>query len=46
MDTGLIVRQAGGSAGSVADHIPWLIAHARTRAPSGLVQEIKTESSK
>jgi len=33
-------------AGSVADHIHLLIAHPRTSAPSDLVQEIKTGSSK
>ena len=33
-------------AGSVADHIHLLIAHPRTCAPSELVQEIKTGSSK
>jgi REP element-mobilizing transposase RayT len=33
-------------AGSVADHIHLLVAHPRTCAPSELVQEIKTGSSK
>lgn len=33
-------------AGSVADHIHLLIAHPRTCAPSELVQELKTGSSK
>lgn len=33
-------------AGSVSDHIHLLIAHPRTCAPSDLVQEIKTGSSK
>ncbi|MFN6398530.1 MAG: IS200/IS605 family transposase [Planctomycetota bacterium] len=33
-------------AGSVADHIHLLIAHPRTCAPSELVQEIKTGSSR
>lgn len=33
-------------AGSVADHIHLLIAHPRTCAPSELVQEVKTGSSK
>ena len=33
-------------AGSVADHIHLLIAHPRTCAPSDLVREIKTGSSK
>ena len=33
-------------AGSVADHVHLLIAHPRTCSPAGLVQEIKTGSSK
>lgn len=46
---GGIVKNLDGSllkAGSVTDHIHLLIAHPRTHAPSGLVQEIKTGSSK
>ena len=34
------------NSGSVADHIHLLVAHPRTTAPSDLVQDIKTGSSK
>jgi len=45
---GIVENQKGAllKAGSVADHIHLLIAHPRTCAPSELVQEIKTGSSK
>ena len=45
---GIIENQNGTllKAGSVADHIHLLIAHPRTCAPSILVQDIKTGSSK
>lgn len=46
---GGIVQNLHGTlltAGSVADHIHLLIAHPRTCAPSDLVKEIKTGSSK
>jgi REP element-mobilizing transposase RayT len=46
---GGIVENKNGTllrAGSVTDHIHLLIAHPRTCAPSELVQEIKTGSSK
>lgn len=45
---GIVENQKGTllKAGSVADHIHLLIAHPRTCAPSDLVQEIKTGSSK
>jgi len=45
---GIVENQKGTllRAGSVADHIHLLIAHPRTCAPSELVQEIKTGSSK
>lgn len=45
---GIIENKKGTllKAGSVADHIHMLIAHPRTCAPSELVQEIKTGSSK
>lgn len=46
---GGIIDHHGGAllfAGSVEDHIHLLIAHPRTCSPSGLVQEIKTGSSK
>ena len=45
---GIVENQKGTllKAGSVADHIHLLIAHPRTCAPAGLVQEIKTGSSK
>lgn len=45
---GIVKTQTGVllKAGSVADHIHLLIAHPRTCAPSDLVQEIKTGSSK
>ena len=45
---GIVENQQGTllKAGSVADHIHLLIAHPRTCAPSELVQEIKTGSSK
>lgn len=45
---GIVKNQKGTllKAGSVADHIHLLIAHPRTCAPSDLVQEIKTGSSK
>jgi REP element-mobilizing transposase RayT len=45
---GIVENQKGTllKAGSVADHIHLLIAHPRTCAPSELVQEIKTGSSK
>lgn len=45
---GIVENQKGAllKSGSVADHIHLLIAHPRTCAPSELVQEIKTGSSK
>ncbi|MCH7228228.1 IS200/IS605 family transposase [Haloferula sp. A504] len=45
---GIVGNQKGTllKAGSVADHIHLLVAHPRTCAPSDLVQEIKTGSSK
>jgi REP element-mobilizing transposase RayT len=45
---GIVENQRGTllKTGSVADHIHMLIAHPRTCAPSELVQEIKTGSSK
>lgn len=45
---GIVGNQKGTllKAGSVVDHIHLLIAHPRTCAPSDLVQEIKTGSSK
>ena len=45
---GIVVNLKGTllKAGSVADHIHLLIAHPRTCAPSELVQEIKTGTSK
>ena len=45
---GIVENQKGTllKAGSVGDHIHLLIAHPRTCAPSDLVQEIKTGSSK
>ena len=45
---GVVENQKGAllKAGSVADHIHLLIAHPRTCAPSDLVEEIKTGSSK
>ena len=46
---GGIVKNLDGDllkAGSVADHIHLLVAHPRTCAPSDLIQEIKTGSSK
>ncbi|MBP7140424.1 MAG: IS200/IS605 family transposase [Opitutaceae bacterium] len=45
---GIVENQKGAllKAGSVADHIHLLVAHPRTCAPSELVQEIKTGSSK
>ena len=45
---GIVENQKGTllKAGSVADHIHLLITHPRTCAPSELVQEIKTGSSK
>ena len=45
---GIVENQKGNllKAGSVRDHIHLLIAHPRTCAPSDLVQEIKTGSSK
>jgi putative transposase len=45
---GIVEHQKGTllKAGSVADHVHLLIAHPRTCAPSALVQEIKTGSSK
>ncbi len=44
---GIVEKQKGTllQAGSVADHIHLLIAHPRTIAPAGLVQEIKTGTS-
>jgi REP element-mobilizing transposase RayT len=45
---GIVENQKGTllKSGSVADHIHLLIAHPRTCAPSEMVQEIKTGSSK
>lgn len=45
---GIVENQKGSllKVGSVADHIHLLIAHPRTCAPSELVLEIKTGSSK
>lgn len=45
---GIVVHRNGTllKAGSVADHVHLLIAHPRTCAPSELVQDIKTGSSK
>ena len=45
---GIIENQKGTllKAGSVTDHLHLLLAHPRTCAPSELVQEIKTGSSK
>lgn len=45
---GIVENQQGTllKSGSVADHIHLLIAHPRTCAPSDLVKEIKTGSSK
>ncbi len=45
---GIVENQQGTllRSGSVADHIHLLIAHPRTCAPSDLVKEIKTGSSK
>lgn len=45
---GIVESQKGSllKAGSVEDHIHLLMAHPRTSAPSDLVQEIKTGSSK
>ncbi len=45
---GIVENQKGTllKVGSVADHIHLLIAHPRTCAPSDLVLEIKTGSSK
>ena len=45
---GIVENQKGSllKSGSVADHIHLLIAHPRTCAPSDLVKEIKTGSSK
>ena len=45
---GIVENQKGTllKAGSVTDHIHLLIAHPRTCAPSDLIQEIKTGSSK
>jgi REP element-mobilizing transposase RayT len=45
---GIVENQKGTllKAGSVEDHIHLLIAHPRTCAPSDLIQEIKTGSSK
>ncbi|GAA5121326.1 IS200/IS605 family transposase [Luteolibacter yonseiensis] len=45
---GIVENQKGSllKAGSVADHVHLLIAHPRTVAPSEMVQEIKTGSSR
>ncbi len=45
---GIVENQKGTllKAGSVTDHIHLLIAHPRTCAPSDLIQDIKTGSSK
>ncbi len=45
---GIVENQKGIllKAGSVADHIHLLVAHPRTSAPSELVKEIKSSSSK
>ncbi len=46
--TGIVANQQGTllKVGSVSDHVHLLIAHPRTCAPSELVQEIETGSSK